>query len=86
MNYTVTWKPQADRKLTEIWNDADDRSAVTAAANEIDSLLGSRPSTSGESRFGDRRILIVPPLTVYFKVSESDCLVTVGAVWVSDRK
>jgi hypothetical protein len=33
MNYTVVWKPTAERRLTQIWNDAVDRPAVTDAAD-----------------------------------------------------
>jgi hypothetical protein len=86
VNYTVIWKPQAEKVLATIWNDAEDRRAVTAASNEIDSQLGRKPSTAGEGRYGDLRILTVPPLSVYFDVSEDDCRVVVWAVWVSDRK
>jgi plasmid stabilization system protein ParE len=86
VRYTVIWKPDAEATLTTIWNNAEDRSAVASAANEIDLLLGRQPGAVGESRQDDRRILTVSPLTVYFDVSDDDLKVEVWAVWRSDRK
>ena len=43
MSYTVVWKPAAEQELARLWTDADDRSAVTAADDEIDRLLKSAP-------------------------------------------
>jgi hypothetical protein len=81
MKYTVVWKPDAEQELARLWNEATDRADVTAAADEIDVLLRYDPETKGEARFEDVRILLVPPLAVYFKVSPDDCLVEVAAVW-----
>ena len=36
MIYTVLWEPVAERMLAATWNTADDRAAVTAAANDIE--------------------------------------------------
>ena len=81
MKYTVTWKPEAHRRLTKLWTDALDRAAISAAANEIDKRLGSNPLDEGESRDSGRRILLVSPLGVYFTVSDADRLVKVIVVW-----
>lgn len=86
MRYTLTWRPDADEQLTELWLAAANRDALTNAANQIDAQLRSAPMIAGESRDADGRILTVPPLSVYFNVLEDDCMVTVWAVWVSDRK
>ncbi len=39
MIYTVVWSPDAENDLADIWLRADDRSAITAAGNQIDLLL-----------------------------------------------
>lgn len=81
MKFTVIWRPTALKRLAETWNSGPDRSAISAAANAIDSALKQDPLSQGESRFGNTRILIHDPLAVYFDVSVDDCLVTVWAVW-----
>ena len=81
MTYTVVWKPAAERALADIWMDADDRQAVTEAADAIDSLLRAGPSDVGESRVVNIRILTVLPLSVYYDVYEDDRVAAVWAVW-----
>lgn len=58
MKYTVVWHPAALRRLAELWTEAPDRAAVTAAANAIDRTLGQDAPAQGEQREGDTRILI----------------------------
>jgi hypothetical protein len=60
--------------------DAQDRQAVTTAANAMDQLLRTNPETRGESRVGAERVLIVPPLIVVFEVQEDDRFVMVLSV------
>ena len=72
MRYTVIWRPSAEADLAAIWTEARDRQTVSRAANQIDTLLRSAPTTSGESRSGDTRILVVPPLAVHFDVVADD--------------
>jgi plasmid stabilization system protein ParE len=48
MTFTVLWTPNAEQGLAAIWLSAEDRSAVTSAADMIDSLLRVDPQT--ESR------------------------------------
>jgi hypothetical protein len=68
MNYTVEWVPSVLSDLADLWNNAPDRAAVTAAANAIDVRLARDPLSQGESREGNTRILFVPPLAVVFEV------------------
>jgi plasmid stabilization system protein ParE len=77
MRFTVVWNPSAESQLSEIWLEAKDRAGVTSAANEIDKKLRHSPETVGESRSGGRRIAIVPPLAIFFRVDEEDQLVRV---------
>lgn len=81
MRYTVVWKPEAERRLANLWLAATDRNAVPVAANTIDKTLLIDPQTRGESRTRGRRILLEAPLGVLFKVSQPDRMVHVLTVW-----
>ena len=81
MNYMVLWTSSAEGLLAQIWMDATDRDAVTAASNSIDAKLREDPVHAGESRRRKARILIVPPLAVYFRVNPGDRQVLVSRVW-----
>lgn len=82
MKYTVVWRPSAENKLAEIWMTSTDQSAVTTAADAIDTLLAASPLSVGESRWRDGvRLFTVTPLSVYYDVSPADCCVEVWAVW-----
>lgn len=81
MKYTVVWKPEAEEELARMWNEAQDRRELTAAANAIDRLLRTSPQDQGESRSGATRIMFVHPLGVIYDVEEQDRLVSVLSVW-----
>ena len=81
MKYTVTWLPSVLRDLSDIWNNAADRGAVTTAANTIDDYLVRDPLGQGEARQGATRILLIEPLAVYYDVDTADRHVTVWNVW-----
>ena len=80
MKYTVTWRPSAASRLSEIWMESLDRPGVTDAANGIDSVLALCPQEQGEERDEGTRILIVPPLAIIYEVSDDDRRVTVLSV------
>ena len=69
--FRVRWSRHTLSKLTDLWTNANAaaRSAITAATSAIDQMLAADPKHAGESRFGGRRILIVYPLAVLFRVS-----------------
>jgi plasmid stabilization system protein ParE len=81
MKYTVVWKRRAEADLADIWLAAGDRDAITQAAKEIDSALGEDALSKGESRFANKRVLIVPPLGIDFSVVEDDHMVSILTVW-----
>ena len=83
MRYTVLWSPDAENDLAAIWLDASDRSAVTAAGNQIDALLRQDAHLQGESRYGRLRILFIPPLAIDFEVIHDDRIARVLTVWRS---
>jgi hypothetical protein len=81
MSYTVTWRPSAEQQLAQLWLSASDRNAVQAAADHMDAVLQRNPLSEGEARSGNTRILIVPPLAIYYDVHPSQREVFVWAVW-----
>jgi len=81
VNYTVIWLESAEVELADLWLNAPDRERVTAAAHELDIRLGANPGIEGESRKGNRRILLVAPLGVTYEVHPDDRLVRVLEVW-----
>jgi plasmid stabilization system protein ParE len=86
MKYTVVWKPEAERKLATVWADATDRRSVSEAANEIDEQLRSNPESMSESRGGQDRLMLEPPLGVLYRISTQDRTVFVLTVWRFDRR
>jgi hypothetical protein len=81
MSYSVAWRTAAKRQLARLWVNASDRGAVTAAANAIDAALPRNPLSIGESRWGVKRFLFVPPLAIYYNVYQATRRVIVTAVW-----
>ena len=79
--YDVRWVRSAENALADLWTRAEDRSAVTAAVQRIDAILSGAPESQGESRDHGRRILIVPPLGVIFRVDGHRRNVLVSDVW-----
>jgi plasmid stabilization system protein ParE len=81
MIYTVVWTPVAEQELAAIWNSANDRAAVSTAANEIDLFLARKPRLCGESRGAAFRVTFAGPLGVEYEVFEDDRQVHVLTVW-----
>jgi hypothetical protein len=86
MRYTVLWQPDAEEELAEVWIGASDRTAATRAAHAIDVRLGESAHGRGESRAAGRRILLVAPLGVLFRVEPDDCVARVLTVWSYRRR
>lgn len=81
MTYTVVWTARAERHLLQLWVNAVDRGAVQRAADEVDRLLRLSPSSQGESREGDFRMMLIAPLGVKFRVIEAGRIVRVVRAW-----
>jgi hypothetical protein len=77
MKFTVLWRQVAENKLANMWLHESDRAEVAAAADAVDQLLGMDPLAQGESREGNKRILLYPPLAVLYQVSVDDRIVHV---------
>jgi hypothetical protein len=80
MKWTVLWLPASENDLASLWMSAPDKSSL-AAANIIDQELAKNPMGVGESRSGNSRIFIEPPLAVEYDVILDDCKVVVWHVW-----
>ena len=72
MPYDVRWSDDALERLAELWLDASDPSAVTAANLEIDRRLARDPWSQGESRAGTRRVFVERPLIIAYEIIEDD--------------
>ena len=80
MKFTTDWQA-IENDLAAIWVNAADRQEVTDTANMIERLLKHDPMNVGEARDGNTRILIVPPLAIYYDVIVDDCRVVVWQLW-----
>lgn len=84
MTFTVVWRPIAEARLAEIWEQAMDRRTVTLAADALEQALRQRGSQIGESRTEATRVAFEAPLGMLFEVHADDQLVTVLSVWLCE--
>ena len=88
--YTVVWQRDAQDELTELWLDAHDRAAVTAAAHAIDVDLSQNAAIKGVEIAEGLRAFFAPPLRILYTVDKGDRLVDVVRVrrlsWTSPKK
>ncbi len=75
--YTVVWVQSAQEELAELWINAEDRNAVSAAAELIDQELCNDPLDKGRELSEGLRSLIAAPLKAIFSVIEDDRIVEV---------
>lgn len=85
MTYTVVWRTTAEEELATVWDAAEDRDSVTAAADEIDRRLTRDPIGLGESRDPGERLAYHRPLAVYFHVDPEMRIVSVLAIGAARR-
>jgi hypothetical protein len=83
--FTVRWIPSALNALAAIWtaSTSGQRRAITKASHTIDAQLANDPLNVGEARAQGRRVLLVTPLGVIYKVDVSTRTVRVLSVWYS---
>jgi hypothetical protein len=82
MQYTVSWEPDADDRLIELWILTSKRTRVTVAAHRIDQILAADP-TVGKHVCEGLWSFRFAPLTVYYEVDSSKHTVSVTAVDLS---
>ncbi|HEV3006070.1 MAG TPA: hypothetical protein VGX78_16495 [Pirellulales bacterium] len=78
--FTVVWLQGAQDDLAELWINARDRSAVSAATRLIDIELSRDAPTKGVELHEGLHAFFAPPLRVLFTVDEADCVVEVVRV------
>ena len=75
--YTVVWEQGSQSELADLWLNAPDRNAVTAAACAIDQELAVDAATKGVELSEGLRAFFAPPVRVLFTVREDDRIVEV---------
>ncbi|HZW33281.1 MAG TPA: type II toxin-antitoxin system RelE/ParE family toxin [Isosphaeraceae bacterium] len=78
--YTVVWIESAQNEPAEIWRNARNRNAVTAAAHVIDVELSQDAAGKGVEISEGLRAFFAPPLRILFSVDEGDRVVEVARV------
>ena len=86
MRYRVSWDRDAFRAPVRAWNEANQPEAGLRAFDEIERILGVDADRQGESRPGDRRILIVPPIGVIFHAQAETGDATILDAWLIARR
>jgi hypothetical protein len=82
VKYRVAWDPDAFRSLRRAWIAANQPDAGIRAFDEIEQILSEDAHLQGESRHGDRRILIVPPIGVIFRARQETSEVLILDAWM----
>jgi len=77
MKYTVTATDAVQQQLADIYLRAADKNAVQQASDRIDVILKFAPEKAGAELGADRRLLILWPLAVVFRVLPDDYRVEV---------
>jgi hypothetical protein len=73
MNYELVWPDALINRLTTFYLDARARRLgfeFTQATTAIEARLQTSPSNAGESRDDDDRVIVVPPLSVTYRIVE----------------
>jgi hypothetical protein len=84
VRYTVLWHTDVVNELANLWIAYHDRSALSVAADQIDALLATDAHLKGNLfRIGERTIAS-GPLSVLFRVDESDRKVMVEGIWLTE--
>jgi hypothetical protein len=80
IRYTVLWHGSAQDELAELWINARDRNAITAAAHLVDVELSQDAAVKGVDVAEGLRAFFSPPLRVLFAVDDGDRTVEVMRV------
>jgi len=78
--YTVTWQPEAETELVELWLEARDRNQLAAAVRAIDTDLAMDAEAKGDLVAEGIRAFNAPPLRVLFTVRPADRVVEIELV------
>jgi len=78
--YTVTWQPEAEAELVELWLTASDRNQLGAAVRAIDVGLALDAEGKGDLVAEGLRAFNAPPLRILFTVRPADRVVEIELV------
>jgi hypothetical protein len=78
--YTVTWQPEAESELVELWLEAPDRNELAAAVRAIDRDLAMDAEAKGDPVAEGLLAFNAPPLRVLFTVRPADRVVEIELV------
>jgi len=82
VNFSVTWIPLAEARLTELWLKSRVSSQITEATDKLDAQLSQRPLDIGESRHANTRIAFERPLAILYDVDPRKKRVVVVDAWL----
>jgi mRNA-degrading endonuclease RelE of RelBE toxin-antitoxin system len=85
VSYRIAYRRRAKEKLADVWMNAADPNAVTAAINEVEDKLHRDPLTTGVSRPGGYRLVIEGPIGVLYRVDPQQKRVIIISVGPSGR-
>jgi hypothetical protein len=82
--FRVRWEKRALDELAAAWAQADAalRRRITTGSHRLDQKLRSDPVGASESRWGGRRVILLPPLGATFRIEPDGRTVSVIHVWV----
>jgi len=85
MSYRILWAPNAEEELAVILQSSV-RFAIylSSIVRTIEGSLIASPLTFGESREGEMRVAINPPLAIDFEVMKDVRTVVVHKIWRTD--
>ena len=86
--FRIRWPKSVNRKLIDATAKAKGPrlSALLTAMSEVESMLQNEPEFVGESRDADKRILIVDPLYVTYRIDSRNRIVKILRVRIQHTK
>ncbi len=80
-NFGLTWTPNADDQLANIWIVAPDRPTVTAAAYQIERRLSVDPVHAGYELAEGLYRIDAPPLAALYQINDATKEVEIESVF-----
>ena len=86
--YRIRWPKSVNRKLLDASAKADSPklTAILIAMSKVESLLQNEPEFVGESRDAGKRLLIVDPLSITYKIDSRHRIVKILRVRIQPTK
>ncbi len=86
--FSVRWTPRALALLTEAWlaADSNERRAITTMIRKVEQVLRVSADRVGESRIGNSRVLVRPPVGIEYWLILDDRVVDIARVWHVRRR